>query len=229
MSDDLELTIEAVERDKFYDRTITDILKNPPISSAPSGDYKITSTKITQKLKSGIYILSTEYSPESWLTASRLTLEHGFSIMLHKNKDYIANMHTLKYEALKSPKNSNNPFIMQLVMGYESILISPDKKSQKVNLKIQPRYLNALSKISAELSFRNSDIITMCMWYSLLTCETTPDYIKDEGMIVLTDFENQVQKMQEMHSMWFDAFVKPKPGENQSTIVPPTDQTQQVS
>jgi hypothetical protein len=230
MSDDLELTIEAVERDKFYDRTISDILKKPPVSSAPSGDYKITSTKITQKLKSGIYILSTEYSPESWLTASRLTLEHGFSIMLHKNKDYIANMHTLRYEALKSPKNAKNPFIMQLVMGYESILISPDKKSQKVNLKIQPRYMNALSKISAELSFRNSDIITMCMWYSLLTCETTPEYIKEEGNIVVADFEAQVAKMQEMHSMWFDAFVKPKPEDSiQSTIVPPTDSTLSVS
>lgn len=230
MSDDLELTIEAVERDKFYDRNIVDILQKPPVSSAPSGDYKITSTKVTQKMKSAIFLLASDYSPESWLQATRLTLEHGFSIMLHKNKDFISNMHTLRYEALRSPKNAKNPFIMQLVMGYESILISPDKKSQKVNLKIQPRYSNALSKISAELAFKPGDIINMCLWYSLLTCETTPEYIKEEGNMVVADFEAQVAKMQEMHSMWFDAFVKPKPEDSiQSTIVPPTDSTSTVT
>jgi hypothetical protein len=229
MSDDLELTIEAVERDKFYDRSIVDILQKPPVSSAPSGDYKVTSTNVTQKMKSALYILSTDYSPESWLTASRLTLEHGFSIMLHKNKDYIASMHGLKYEALKSPKNAKNPFIMQLVMGYESILIAPDKKSQKINLKIQPRYSNALAKISAELSFKSGDIITMCLWYSLLTWDSVPEYIKEEGMLVITDFETQVQKMQEMHSMWFDAFVKPKPEDSVQTEISPSNNQEPVA
>jgi hypothetical protein len=209
MSDDLELTIDVVERDKFYERNIAEIIQKPPVSSAPSGDFKFTSTRVTQKMKSAIYILSTEYSPESWLTASRLILEHGFSILLHKNKDYISNMHTLRYEALKSPKNSENPFIMQLVMGYESTLISPDKKSQKINLKIQPRYSNALAKISAELSFKSGDIITMSLWYSILTCPTIPDYIKDEATLVIDDFEKQVSKMHDMHKMWFDAFIKP--------------------
>jgi hypothetical protein len=208
MSDDLELTIEAVERDKFYDRTINDILQNPPVSSAPSGDYKITSTKVTQKMKSAVFLLASDYSPDSWLKATRLTLEHGFSIMLHKNKEYISNMHDLRYGALISPKNAKNPFIMQLVMGYESILVSPDKKSQKVNLKIQPRYSNALSKISAELGFKGGDIITVCLWYSMVTCATIPDYIKAEANIVITDFEEHVQKMHDVHSMWFDAFIK---------------------
>lgn len=192
MSNEYELTFDVVEHEKVFEKSVSEILRQPPIAMVPSTEFHMTSTKIPNELKAAIYLLSRNYSNDSWLKTSRLIIEHGFTILMHKHNEKIKKIEELQFNILSSPFIKTDKISMYMVFEYNNSLTIGTEKTTKMSIRIQPKYANAIRKIAAIFNYKQFDITKICMVYSVLTSDEVPPYIKSELEKLLEEFENKM-------------------------------------
>lgn len=192
MSNEYELTFDVVEHEKVFEKNVSEILRQPPLAMVPSTEFHMTSTKIPNELKAAIYLLSRNYSNDSWLKTSRLIIEHGFTILMHKHNEKIKKIEDLQFNILSSPFIKTDKISMYMVFEYNNSLTIGTEKTTKMSIRIQPKYANAIRKIAAIFNYKQFDITKICMVYSVLTSDEVPVYIKSELEKLLEEFETKM-------------------------------------
>ncbi len=192
MSDEYELTFEIVEHEKMFEKSLDSILEQPPMSMVPSSEFKGTTTRVSRGVKAGVYILSKTYSIDSWLKVSRLVIEHGFAILMHNNKKLINEIDELHYYLTKQPLNEKDDFYLFMIFDYQNNLNIEEGADKKMSIRIQPKYFNAINKISSIVCFKQVDITRVCIAYSLYTSNNVPDYLKSGLKKTVDDFESKL-------------------------------------
>jgi hypothetical protein len=206
MSDEYEIMLDVVEHEKQYDRKIIDVLQQPPLVMSPSNEFNTTSTRISNEIRAAVQILARLYSSDSWLKTSRIVIEHGFTILIHKNKDIIKEIENVQMNILNCKSKDKSKFNMFLVFEYQNRLIFGKEENIKMTIRIQPKYANAMYKVSSSLNFAKYDIIRACMSYSIVTDTDLPEYIIKDCQKVVDEFEEKLKQYNEALTTWNRTF-----------------------